>query len=110
MEVENGNISFFLEEKEPKEEFDLNLLWWDFHKNEENLTAATVNDLLKICDYYDLTKNIKLAKYKKKEIIHIIQYFEIQEANLQIVEKRKKIWAFLNELKADKKLKKYVIW
>jgi hypothetical protein len=55
-------------------------------------------------------KNIKLAKYKKIEIINAIKIFELEEYNKQIVEKRKRLWGFMNELMADKVMKKYILW
>jgi len=69
-----------------------------------------VNELLKICDYYGLIKYIKLAKYKKPEIIHSILLFEKDESNREIVEKRYKMWNYMSELAKDKLMKKYIIW
>lgn len=71
---------------------------------------CTVNELLKICEYYGLIKYIKLAKYKKNEIIHAILLFESDENNSIIVEKRYKLWNYMYELSKDKIMKKYIIW
>jgi len=51
-----------------------------------------------------------MAKYKKIEIINAIQYFEADELNSKIVEKRKKLWANMHELLEDKIMRKYIIW
>jgi hypothetical protein len=78
--------------------------------NNNSLESHSISELQKICEYYDLLKNIKLAKYKKIEIINAIKLFESNESNKQIVYKRKRLWGFMNELIADKIMKKYIIW
>ena len=69
-----------------------------------------VTQLLKICDYYDLTKYVKMAKYKKKEIVDSIVLFEMDPVNTMIVCKRQKLWHYIEELGNDKYMKKYIIW
>jgi len=127
------NISFFLEDKNKEEEseIDLSQLINEFNllknpnlkkpnieinkdKNiqeiETDLKSYNLNELYKIVEYYGLLKNIKIAKYKKTEIVFIIKMFELNEENKLIVEKRKKLWFYLNEIMKDKIMKKYVIW
>ena len=70
----------------------------------------TVKQLLKICDYYDIEKTVKMAKYKKQDIIESIVYFESLPENIRIVNDRHKMWAYIMELTNDQKMKKYVIW
>jgi hypothetical protein len=70
----------------------------------------TVNQLLKICEYYDLLKYVKMAKYKKTEIINAIILFEMDNANREIVLKRRQIWFYVEELLNDKFMKKYILW
>lgn len=67
-----------------------------------------VKDLIKICDYYGITKNMQ--KPKKIDIIYLILFFENAGENIQIVLKRKQLWHYINELKSDKMMKKYVLW
>lgn len=69
-----------------------------------------VSELLKICDYYGLLKYVKMAKYKKNEIIESIILFECDEHNNEIVKKRYRLWTCINELSKDKFMKKYIIW
>jgi len=69
-----------------------------------------VNQLLKICEYYDLLKCVKMAKYKKMEIINAIIMFEQDVENNEIVLKRRQMWFYINELLNDKYMKKYIIW
>ena len=69
-----------------------------------------VSQLLKICEYYDLLKCVKMAKYKKMEIISAIIMFEQDAENNEIVLKRRQMWFYMNELLNDKYMKKYIIW
>jgi hypothetical protein len=69
-----------------------------------------IKDLLKICNYYGIEKNIKLLKLKKQQIIHALIYFESLSDNFEIVEKRYRMWNYIRELLNDSKLKKYIIF
>lgn len=68
----------------------------------------TVKQLLLICEYYGLTKMTK--NMKKQDIIVLLILFEKDIENIEIVIKRKEIWEFLNNLKMDKIMKKFIIW
>ena len=70
----------------------------------------TVKDLLKICSYYGLDKDIRTSKCKKQDIIATIVYFESLPENVEIVQKRNRMWAYITELLHDQKMKKYVIF
>ena len=70
----------------------------------------TVKDLLKICSYYGLDKDIRTSKCKKQDIISTIVYFESLPENSEIVQKRNRMWAYITELLHDPKMKKYVIF
>lgn len=70
----------------------------------------TVKDLLKICSYYGLDKDIRTSKCKKQDIIATIVYFESLPENLYIVQQRNRMWAYITELLLDKKMKKFIIW
>jgi hypothetical protein len=70
----------------------------------------TVKDLLKICSYYGLDKDIRTSKCKKQDIISTIVYFESLPENCEIVQKRNRMWAYITELLHDPKMKKYVIF
>jgi len=72
--------------------------------------AYTVKDLLKICKYYSIEKDIKTAKCKKQDIVSTIIYFESLHENAEIVQKRHNMWAYIVELTNDPKMKKYIIW
>jgi hypothetical protein len=71
----------------------------------------TIKQLLIITDYYGLNKIIKsYKKCKKEDIIHILVEFESMKENSLIVNKRKQLWHYMNELKNDNFMKKYVLW
>jgi len=70
----------------------------------------TIKDLLKICEYYGIDKNIKTSKCKKQDIISTLVYFENMPENAALVKRRNLMWAYMHELTNDIKMKKYVIW
>ena len=70
----------------------------------------TLKQLLFICDYYNISKGVKLNKMKKQDIIEQIIIFENDISNFNIVTKRNQLWYFMDELKSDKFMKKYIIW
>jgi hypothetical protein len=77
----------------------------------------TIKQLLIICDYYGITKQAKNADYgskartmKKSDIISLIMMFERNIDNIELVMKRKELWYYLDSLKADKIMKKFVLW
>jgi len=65
-----------------------------------------VKELTIIAEYYD----IKVKKLRKNEIIELIVLFENDENNIEIIEKRHILWSYLQELKEDPVLSKYVLW
>jgi len=69
-----------------------------------------VKQLLVICDYYGLLKEVKINKLKKPEIISFLLDFEENIENSLLVYKRKQLWYFMSELKNDKFMKKYILW
>lgn len=70
----------------------------------------TVKELLKICSYYGLDKNIRTSKCKKQDIIATLVYFESLPENTKIVQKRNRMWAYITELLHEPKMKKFIIW
>jgi hypothetical protein len=69
-----------------------------------------VKDLLLICEYYGIAKELKVQKFCKEMIIYFLIDFENDPLNNTIVLQRKKMWRCMNMLKNDKFMKKYVIW
>ena len=70
----------------------------------------TVKELLLICEYYGFAKEIKANKLGKDLLIQCLVDYEMDPLNTVIVEKRRNMWFFINELKNDKFMKKYVLW
>ncbi len=70
----------------------------------------TVKQLLLICEYYGLLKDVKTNKMKKQDIIEQILLFENNNDNYEMVIRRKELWYYINELKEDKMMKKFIIW
>jgi hypothetical protein len=70
----------------------------------------TIKDLMKICCYYGIDKNIKSSKCRKHDIIATIMFFEGQIENAEIVCKRHNMWAYITELIADPKMRAYLLW
>jgi hypothetical protein len=69
-----------------------------------------IKQLLIICEYYNLLKDIRANKSKKQDIIEQIIFFENNPENIEIVNKRKELWYYMDELKNDKIMKRFVIW
>lgn len=70
----------------------------------------TVKELLIICEYYGFAKDVKSNKFTKDEIIHFLVNFETDPLNIDVVVKRQNLWFYINELKNDSFMKKYVLW
>lgn len=70
----------------------------------------TVKDLIKICNYYGIDKDIRSSKCKKQDIICTLIYFESLPENFEIVQKRHRMWAYITELLNDPKMKKFIIF
>jgi hypothetical protein len=70
----------------------------------------TIKELMKICAYYGIDKDIKAAKCRKMDIIVTIVFFEAQPENAEIVSQRNNMWAYMTELTTDPKMRKYLLW
>ena len=69
-------------------------------------TNYTKKDLVKIAEYYEIV----IRKKNKKDLISEIVIFETSVENSPIVERRKELWFYINEIKEDKYLSKYLIF
>lgn len=70
----------------------------------------TVKDLMKICQYYGINKNVKASKCKKSDVVATIVYYESIAENYEIVQRRHKLWSYMTELIEDPKMRGYVFW
>lgn len=70
-----------------------------------------VKQLMLICEYYNISKGaMRLNKMKKQDIIEQLILFEHDAMNFDAVQKRKRLWFYINELRDDKFMKKYILW
>ena len=69
-------------------------------------TNFTKPQLEKIAEYYKISKR----KKRKDELIQDIVIFEIDPNNIEIVFRRKKLWAYMKEIKEDRYLSKFLIF
>ena len=71
-------------------------------------TTCNVKDIVKIGEYYGVQK--RMTKLKKLEMIYLIVLFENDGVNADVVLKRKQLWFYMEELKQDKFMKRFVVW
>ena len=71
-------------------------------------TCYTIKQLLLICEYYGIHKEVKYNKLKKEGIIEQIIWYEMQVDNVDIVNKRKRLWEYMNIIKQDAILGKFI--
>jgi hypothetical protein len=57
-----------------------------------------------------MSKELKLNKCNKDEIVIFLVDFENDQLNSNIVTKRRELWRCITMLKNDKFMKKYVLW
>ena len=124
--MENENIIVTIDSDDYQEE-DLNLDYINDFLNDTNKESNllqdlriphvldysenyTVKELILICDYYGFSKEIKANKLTKDMLIQCLVDYELDPTNSVIVEKRRNMWFFINELKNDKFMKKFVLW
>lgn len=125
MEEDNNIIFSLIEKQKNNDDFvDIEKLLGDFNNDNSNnidndfIFAIiknydinfTVKQLITICDYYGLLKQIKNNKLKKIDYINMIVLFEIEPSNFNIVHTRQKYWNYMKELQSDKFMKKYILW
>lgn len=121
--INDENITFFLDDEQIDDFLDLNEL--ENQLNEINMSNIqdddifiemknyelnfNVKQLMLICEYYNM-KDIRTNKLKKQDVIEQIILFETNPENIEIVTKRKELWYYIDELKNDKMMKRFVIW
>ena len=108
--MENINFSFYEKENKKVEDLDDTFLYdysYDINElktyYEENFT---IKELSPIFQYYGLQKN----KMVKDEMIQLLLLFETDPLNKIIVERRMRLWRYIQELKTDPFFKKYILF
>jgi len=69
-------------------------------------TNYTVKSLGQILDYYEISKR----KLRKDEMVQMLIMFEEDPENIEIVERRRRMWSYVKELKEDNYFAKYIIF
>lgn len=130
MSFDEGNvaISFYIQEIENDTEnnFNIDEIMMKINNTEINNTEINNNsyiqqalnynkkyklkELLLICQYYGFANHLKNNKYNKEQIIQFLISFEHDSNNSDIVYKRQNMWFYINELKNDKFMNKFVLW
>ena len=109
---EKPNVGKNITYEDLVKEVDLMEMTTDVHTDDyialevEYDTNYTKKEIEKIIDYYELDKRNK----KKGELIESIVLFEKNMENIEIVYKRNKLWSYIQEIKCDKYLSKYLIF
>ncbi len=62
-------------------------------------------ELEKIAGYYEISKR----KKRKDDLVNDIVLFEINIENTYIVERRKELWMYMEEIKSDSYLNKFLV-
>lgn len=124
----NMNIQFLLEESDNNDDTMIDPSFYDtllqefdsknqIFENDDIFSTMkhydlnfTLKQLLLICEYYGLLKEIKINKLKKQDIIEQLILFENNSDHVDIVTTRKKLWRYLTELKKDKMMQRFIIW
>lgn len=108
--MENINFSFIEKENKMVEDLDDTFLYeysYDINElktyYEENFT---IKELLPIFQYYGLQKN----KMVKDEMLQLLLLFETDPLNKIVVERRMRLWRYIQELKTDPFFKKYILF
>ena len=121
----NENINYVVDEMmEGTTDLDLYTFLTDFEKSDVVVPHAepsgdyflaqmneydlnyTLKQLGMIYEYYNMGK---ITKLKKADIIQAIVVFEHDAENCEIVMRRQQLWHYLEELKADKFMKRFVL-
>jgi len=72
----------------------------------EYSTNYNVKSLLQIMDFYELNKK----NMRKDELVQTIVLFETDYKNIEIVNRRRCMWNYMNELKRDKYFNKFILF
>ena len=65
----------------------------------------TLPMLQHICGFY----NLSYSRVKKKDVITMLADYEQNPENIIMVQERKRLWYYMQELKENKYLSKYII-
>ena len=124
--MSNENVNYVIDEMmDGVPDLDLNSFLTDFEKMDLDVPSHieqsgdyflaqmsqydlnyTLKQLGMIYEYYNIGK---ISKLKKADIIQAIVVFEHDGENYEIVMRRQQLWHYLEELKSDKFMKRFVL-
>ena len=101
-----ANVNSTVEQLPNDSDTDIGLMMSDYVAQELNYNEnCTLKQLYRIAEYYNISKR----KKKKTELIEEIVIFENQPENCEIVNRRATLWSYMEEIKQDKYLSKFLI-
>ena len=101
-----ANVNSTVGKLSSDDETDIGMMMSDYVAQELNYNENyTLKQLYRIAEYYDISKR----KKKKIELIEEIVVFENQPENCEIVNRRATLWSYMEEIKQDKYLSKFLI-
>lgn len=101
-----ANVNSTVEQLPSDSDTEIGLMMSDYVAQELNYNENyTLKQLYRIAEYYDISKR----KKKKIELIEEIVVFENQPENCEIVNRRATLWSYIEEIKQDKYLSKFLI-
>ena len=101
-----ANVNSTVEQLPSDSDTDIGLMMSDYVAQELNYNENyTLKQLYRIAEYYDISKR----KKKKTALIEEIVIFENQPENCEIVNRRATLWSYVEEIKQDKYLSKFLI-
>ena len=124
MGVNMQNVFYSLEENETDNTGVIDITYDDLVKevdHMEMISAVNMDDIIaleidydtnylkkdleRIAEYYEISKR----KKRKNQLIEEIVLFEKNPENIEIVFRRKKLWSYIEEIKNDNYLSKFLI-
>ena len=82
----------------------------EIHSNsslEEEFSAVDSSIAMEID--YNIFYNLSYSRVKKKDLIRMLVDYEQNPGNIPMVQERKRLWYYMQELKENKYLSKYII-
>lgn len=101
-----ANVNSTVEQLSSDSDTEIGMMMSDYVAQEINYNENfTLKQLHRIAEYYSISKR----KKKKTELIEEIVIFENMPENCEIVNRRATLWSYIEEIKQDKYLSKFLI-
>ena len=101
-----ANVNSTVEQLSSDSDTEIGMMMSDYVAQELNYNENfTLKQLYRIAEYYSISKR----KKKKTELIEEIVIFENMPENCEIVNRRATLWSYIEEIKQDKYLSKFII-